>query len=628
MRRDTKRTNVFTRRALLVAAGQVGLFGLLGARLYRVQVIDGARYATMAKHNSVRVRLIAPLRGRILDRFGTIVAGNRTNWRALLLAEQATSVKATLDRFSRIMPLSVAERARIHRDLRTHRRFIPVLLRDYLDWSEMARIEVNAPYLPGVLVDVGSTRTYPFGAALAHLVGYVAPPRQRDVKADPLLAMPGMRVGRIGVEEEYDPQLRGKAGTEQLEVNAVGRVIRELGRQEGTPGADVTLTLDARLQQYAYDRLAGQSAGAVVLDAQTGEVMAIATRPSFDPSLFNTGVSDLQWRAWMTNARKPLLDKATEGLFAPGSTFKPIVSMAALEAHAITPQTTFFCPGHFDLGKARFFCWDLGGHGRLDLTGALKNSCDVYFYKTALRVGIDRMAAMANRFGLGVDLHMGLPGVFKGFVPTREWRMKQGKPWEPGDTVVHGIGQGYTLVTPLALATQTARLATGRAVLPHVTRAVGGAGRPGASAQDWPMMGVPEADLQVVRHGMWEVVNSPGGTGPLAKLPLPGVQMAGKSGSAEVYHVSRLQREHGYNSANVPWKLRPHALFIGFAPYAAPRYAVSVVVEHGNAGPETAAPIVRDIMVRALTLDPAGRGTPLPQAQTALLGAVPGLLRP
>ncbi|MDE2006888.1 MAG: penicillin-binding protein 2, partial [Rhodospirillales bacterium] len=282
MRREIRTGRVFTRRALAVLAGQTALFGLLAARLYQVQVREGARYASLARQNSVSLRMIAPIRGRIRDRKGVALADNRQNWRALLIAEQSRDVPATLARFARIVPLDGRARARIGRDLRRNRRFIPVLVADFLSWEQMARIEADAPNLPGIVVDVGQTRVYPFGPDFAHVVGYVGPPTPADVAADPALALPGMRVGRTGVERYREQNLRGEAGSAQLEVNAYGRVIRELAHDGGVPGEDVTLALDASLQRLAMTRLAGQSASAVVLDCRNGEVLAMASSPSFD----------------------------------------------------------------------------------------------------------------------------------------------------------------------------------------------------------------------------------------------------------------------------------------------------------------------------------------------------------
>jgi penicillin-binding protein 2 len=618
MKRDTRRTNIFTRRALLLMGGQVAVLGGLAARLYQVQVLDGARYATLARENRVSARLIAPPRGRMLDRFGTVVAGNKLNWRALLIAEQTNDISTTLDNFSRIVPLNDYERARIEREVRRHRRFIPVMVREFLNWDDMAAIEVNAPDLPGIMVDVGTTRIYPMGEQLAHVIGYVAPPNESDVEADPELSLPGIRVGRAELEKQYDLDLRGRAGAVQLEVNAFGRVIREIDRQEGIEGDELGLTIDAALQKKVIDHLGDECASAVVLDCNNGEVLAMATNPSFDPSLFDSGVSQAQWKAWAQDKRTPLLNRATDGLYAPGSTFKMNVAMAALESRAITPSETFECPGYFDLGNARFHCWRKGGHGVLDLRGGLKNSCDVFFYQVAKKTGIDPIAAMGHRFGLGMALPIDLPAVRAGLIPTREWRVGAGHAWNLGDTVVAGIGQGFIQVSPLELATYAARIASGRKVEPHLVRKIADEMQPGSDPPDWPVLGLTERYLHVVREGMWAVVNEGGGTAPQARLPDQRWQMAGKTGSSQVRRVSREQREEtNFDSSKLPWDQRPHALFVAYAPYDAPRYALSVVVEHGNAGAAAAGPIARNIMMDTLQRDPAGRDT-LPGAQVAL----------
>jgi penicillin-binding protein 2 len=605
MRRESTRQRLFTRRALLLGGAELLVLGGLAAKLYQVQVSDGTRYAMLASTNRVAARLLAPARGRIFDRFGTPLANNQMNWRAVLIAEQSHDVDATLDRFSALLPLSEHDRARIERALAREQPFVPILVRDFLSWDEMALIEVNLPDLPGILIDVGLTRIYPFGATLAHVVGYVAPPNEEETDADPVLALPGMRVGRAAIERFHEGVLRGKAGIVQVEVNAVGRIVRELDRTEGLPGEDVTLTIDADLQQSVVAALGEESASAVVLDAESGDVLAMAASPSFDPSLFNSGVSQAQWEEWTRSRRTPLINKAVAGLYAPGSTFKTVVALAGLEAGVIGPHDRIFCPGYLDLGDTRFHCWSRYGHGALDLRGALKNSCDVYFYEVARRVGIDTIAAMAHRFGLGERPPIELPEARPGLVPTRAWRRAHGHPWTMGDTVVHGIGQGFLEVTPLQLAVLAARLASGKVITPRLTRRIGHDPVPLAPP---PPLALPDPALHVVREGMWAVVNEPGGTAPLARLELAGVTLAGKTGSTQVRRVSRELREHGnFRSETLPWEFRPHALFIAFAPYEAPRYALAVVVEHGNAGAQAAAPLARAIMTAALTRDPLNR---------------------
>ena len=611
VRTDDERRGVFTRRALFIMTAQGAALGGLGWRLYQLQVEDGGKYRTMADSNRISTRLLAPPRGRIVDRFGEVLAGNKLNWRALLLADETDDLPLTLDRFSAIVPLDQVARARITREANRRHRFIPVMLRDFLTWDDMARIEVAAPDLPGVIIDVGTTRIYPQAEKLAHVVGYVAPPNDADETGQPLLALPGMRVGRAGIERNHEVELRGDPGSVQMEVNAAGRVIRELDRHEGGLGTEVTLTIDAGLQRSVLDHLADQSASAVVMDCTNGEVIAMVSNPSFDPSLFDSGVSQAQWAAWNSpdaQATRPLINKAVAGLYPPGSTFKPAVAISALQAGTLSPDDRINCPGYIDVGGVRFHCWKKGGHGPLNLHGGIMNSCDVFFFEVARRTGMDRIAQGGHLLGLGVPLPIELPHVKSGVIPTPEWRRHHGHHWNGGDTINAGIGQGFVQVTPLALATYVSRLATGRAVQPHLTRALGGVVQTGSSPNDWPSMGLPEDQLHAVRDGMWAVVNDPRGTAPLARLPLAGVQMAGKTGSAQVRRVSRWTREFGhFDSSKLPWEFRPHALFICYAPYDAPRYAIAVVVEHGNAAAQVAAPLARDIMVDTLERNPSGK---------------------
>jgi penicillin-binding protein 2 len=616
MKTEKSRRAVFTRRVLLLGLGKTALLGVLGARLWQLQVKESERYAVLAEENRVSMRLLPPPRGRITDRFDVPIAENRLNWRAMLVAERTDDVSATLATFTQIVPLTDGERTRIERDVRRRRRFVPVLVREFLEWEDMARLEVNAPDLPGILTDVGQSRTYPFGELFAHLVGYVAPPAEADLDGDPMLQLPGIRIGRAGLERAHDRALRGRAGRVQLEVNVVGRVIRELDRQEGTPGQDVTTTLDAGLQAVVAKRIENDSAAVVVLDARNGEVMAMASSPSFDPNIFAEGVSAAQWRAWTTNRRNPLVNKAVSGLYAPGSTFKMVVALAAMEGRVVTPAERIFCPGVTQLGDSKFHCWKRGGHGALDMREAIKQSCDCYFYEVARRVGIDRIAAMSRRFGLGVELELELPGARTGLVPTREWkRATQGVAWQQGETLVHGIGQGFTQVTPLQLAVMTARMVNGgRAIQPHLTRAVGGQLVRGHRPEDWPLMGIPDAQLRLMADSMAGVVNERGGTAWASRLPAElGAAMGGKTGTTQVRRITMAERERGLRrQEDLPYEWRHHALFVGFAPVENPVYAMSVIVEHGGGGSAAAAPVARDVLIETLTRDPARRTTPPP----------------
>ena len=596
---------VFTRRALFFMALQVAALGALGRQLYRFQIDDGKHYARLAANNYIRKRLLTPTRGLIVDRYGFVLADNKENWHALLIPEETTDVTATIERFSSIVPLDERDLNRINREMRYKRRFIPIMLRDCLTWDEMARIELNTPYLPGVLIDVGTHRLYPEGASLSHIVGYVAPPNGKDIARSPLLALPGIRVGRSGIEQSQDEQLRGTSGSVEMEVNAVGRIISELNHVEGTRGKKVCLTIDRDLQQKVINHIGQQTTSAVVLDCRNGEVLAMVSTPSFDPSLFDSGVSHEQWIAWMNDQHTPLVNKAVSGVYPPGSTFKPAVAMAALESRIFSTTDRVFCSGHIDIGGTRFHCWSRTGHGSVDLHLALKYSCDVYFYEVARRIGMNRIAQTARRFGLGVPLGIELPHTRIGLIPTPAWLRAHHRHWNLGDTIVSGIGQGFVQVTPLQLATYTARIATGRAIEPRLIRSINAVQTPSIQNDYWDTLNMPQPFLKALREGMYAVVNEPHGTAPKARLNLPNITLAGKTGSAQVRRVSRALRESGhFNSANLPWEYRPHALFICFAPYNDPLYAVSVVVEHGNAGAESAAPLARNIMYDTILRSP------------------------
>ncbi|MDE8345836.1 MAG: penicillin-binding protein 2 [Acidocella sp.] len=624
MKRDNKDRAGFTRRAAFIGVVQLGVFGAIGAKLYKLQVAQHSKYAMLAQANSISERLVAPERGLIRDRFGVVLAGNQQHWRALFMQALAPEPAAVLDNFARLVNFSDAERARIAADLGDRPGYIPVLLKDYLDWPDMAAIEVNTPDLPGVIVEVGSSRVYPYGPALAHAVGYVARPNQREAKADTVLALPGMRIGRTGVEAAQDLALRGSPGFVQTETNVHGEIVRQVAHDPGTPGQDVTLTIDAGMQALAVQGLGEAAGAAVVLDARTGEILAMASNPSFDPALFDKGVPAAVWDQWMADPKHPLQNKATDGLFAPGSTFKPTVTLAAMKKGVLTADTILDCPGFLKLGDHVFWCDNHTAHGEITVTTALQVSCDVFFYQVALMTGIDPIAEMATALGLGTNLAVDLPNVASGLVPTHDWARARGIHWVAGNTVVQGIGQGYTQLTPLALATMIARVGTGLAVGPHVTRRVGDVLQAGATPQDWPVLDIDDRHLAVVRQGLFEVVNTQAGTAYASRLMIPGVQMAGKTGTAQVHDNTAAEKQRNFNDMTMPWADRPNALFVAFAPYDAPRYAVAVVIQHGNFGAQTAAPIARDLLTYAITHDPAGRDVPLAGGGVANAPVVPG----
>lgn len=600
MQREHARIKMFSRRAALLGGGQFLLLSALVGRMYYLQVVEAGRYAMLADENRISLRLLPPPRGRIVDRFGVPLARNRLNYRVVLVSKRGPGLNKALSALDSILPLSERERRHIFREIGRKRSFVPVTVKENLSWEDVARIEVNMPDLPGVSIDVGQSRHYPYGGTASHLVGYVAAVSEEEQVGDPLLELPDFRIGKTGIEKKYDLALRGKAGTSRVEVNAFGRIIQELERDDGQSGQELVLTIDVKLQEFIMRRLRGQSASVVVMDAHSGEVLALVSTPGFDPNAFNKGMSESGWRELISNPHAPLVNKSISGQFAPGSTFKMMVALAALENRIITPDQRINCKGFLELGKRRFHCWKRGGHGSMDMVNGIKQSCDVYFYEIARRTGIDRIAAMAHRFGLGEALGIDLPGERGGLIPTRDWKLAViGMPWQQGETLLAGIGQGYVLATPLQLAVMMARLVNGGvAVKPYLTRDLVDVMevKPRQTSQ-FPSLGISPASLAVLRRGLNAVTNESKGTAYKHRIHTEGMEMGGKTGTTQVRRIGKRERKSGLRkNEERPWKERDHALFLGYAPVAAPRFAVSVVVEHGGGGSKVAAPIARDVL--------------------------------
>jgi len=601
--KDKSRYATFSRRAFLLTGGMTGVFAALAARLYQLQIVDGRDFLTAADANRVNQRLVAPARGRILDRFGIELANDRRNYRVLIIPEQVSSVRQSIDALARVVSVAPQQREKALRLVAQNKPFIPVAVLENLSWEDFARINVNLPYLPGVQPDVGETRDYPFADELSHVLGYVAvvgPDDKRD-DGDMLLNLPGFRIGKRGIEKKFDRDIRGQAGIAR--EDAYGRVIRELNRQPGVPGKDVYLTIDRQLQKFVSDRLGTESTACAVMDVENGDVLALASTPSFDPNLFNIGITSAQWRALTSDDHTPLMNKVLSGVYPPGSTFKPAVALAGVEAGIAVPGYSVFCSGGLTLGNHEFHCWKRGGHGQVDLHKAIQQSCDVFFYETARRIGIDAIAAAARKLGLGAPTGIEIPGERAGTIPDAEWKeATYGVPWQQGETLVAGIGQGYVLVTPIQLCTQAARIASGKNVSPRMVYAVGEERQPRG---DFEPLGFSDDALAAVRSGMSAVANEAGGTAYAWRIPDAGFEMAGKTGTAQVRVITKEERLHGVQkNENLPWNLRDHALFIAFAPIDKPRYACAIVMEHGAVADHPHVQMVRDILLFTQKRDP------------------------
>ena len=621
-----ERQGVFHRRAFLFGGfAGLGTLALVG-RLTDLQLVEGTRYQLLSNSNQFNFRLQPPPRGRILDRNGIEIASNRPDFRVLYRKGAAKDVEGTINEVAALIPISDTRKASLLKEIANTPKSRPIALANDLSWDEFSRVNVRAPDLIGVSPDMGEARVYPFGGAFAHVIGYVARVSAEDLEAekgidgkpDPLLLHPGFRIGKQGVEKALDLQLRGRPGGQKVEVDSVGRVIRDdpSGDIKAIPGKDVVLSLDADIQNRALEVFGEDSGAAVVMDIRTGDLLCLLSAPSFDANSFVGGVSSADYKQLADYERKPLLDKALSGLYAPGSTFKTMVSLAALEA-GVDPKKTYTCNGAFQFGNHVFHCDK--HHGTLDMHGAIVTSCDVFFYQTALVVGPDKIAEVARKFGLGQTYDIGISGQRAGIVPDPAWKKRyfhkrtpEFQRWWPGETPSMGIGQGYTAVNALQLCVMASRLANGKKALnPRLIRSIGGVEQPrGSEVAD--IDANPE-HVEFVRTAMASVANDVNGTAfAVAQLGLGPIKMAGKTGTAQAHNYVSGHGQHGAVGA---WSTRDNAWFIAFAPYDDPRYALAVLVEHGGFGAEAAAPKAREIMRTALLKDPEIRARieqPLP----------------
>ena len=607
MRRAPKDTaesfRKISRRGLFLGGVQLAFAGALGLRMQHLQVDQADEFRLLAEENRINIRLLPPTRGQIFDRNGVIIAGNEPSYRITMVKEDAGDVDDVIARLSALVELDEDELNRALTEMQRSAPFLPVTVAERVTWEDISRVAVNAPALPGVTPEVGLSRIYPRRGDFAHVVGYVGPVSERDLaryeSPDPVLRIPRFQIGKVGIEARHEEVLRGRAGAKRVEVNAVGRVMRELDRREGTPGADMQLTVDSKLQSYIQARLGEESASVVVMDVNNGDLLGIASSPSYDPNKFVRGISVADFGELRDNDHRPLASKTVQDAYPPGSTFKMVTVLAALDAGVVAPNETVWCPGHMEVAGRRFHCWKRAGHGHMNLEEALRESCDVYYYDLALKVGIERIAETARRLGLGEAYSIGMSAVTEGLVPNKEWKERERKAdWVIGDTVNASIGQGFVLSSPLQLAVMTARLATGKAVMPRLVHRIGGAETPESAGAD---LGFNENHLRQIRRAMYSATNDRRGTAYGSRIIVETHRMAGKTGTSQVRNITAAERARGVTrNEDLPWNRRDHALFVNYAPYENPRIAVSVVVEHGGGGSAAAAPIARDITLQAL----------------------------
>lgn len=590
----------FTRRALVVGGAQAAVGAALAARMAYISVVDNDRYVLESESNRVNLTLVPPRRGWIVDRSGKALANNRVSLRIDIIPDRLHNKEMVLGQLQTLLRLDGDTMERINRDLKAASGFQPVAIKEDMTEAEYSSILVRLPELPGIAPQRGFARNYPTGAAVGHLIGYVGAPNAEEYQKvkDPLYITPGYKIGKDGLEKYFQEMLKGQPGARRVEVTARGKVVRDLSTQADVQGKTVHLTIDADLQEFVARRMGRESGAAVVIDCQNGDILSFVSMPSFDPNSFSDGISSSEY-AWLRgDDHQPLINKATRGLYPPGSTLKPMAAIAAVE-HGVDPSERHTCIGGYRLGSRFFRC--LGVHGSLDMPSAIMKSCNSYFYWLAHRLGYDAMAPTARLLGLGEEYQLAGSNQRYGTIPDSAWKMKKyDQIWSASDSLNAVIGQGYVLANPLQLAVMAARIASGRRLYPRLIN------------REFKNEALPfsaEA-LAVARQGMDLVVNG-AGTAVRSRLPLDGITMAGKTGTAQVRGLGTGNGKSG------TWKFRDHGLFVGFAPVVNPRYATAVVIEHGMGGSRAAAPVAKDFMtflfdrekaMEALTTFEAGWG--------------------
>ena len=600
-----------SRRTVLLGVGSGAVFATLAARLYQLQVVEAQDYINLSEDNRFNYRITVPPRGRIRDRHGEVLADSQLDYALTVIPEATPSVEDSLDRIGQIVALSGTTRSRVLQKARSQRGFVPILVDSHLSWEDFSALNLRLPDLPGVQPEVSEGRAYPPDGIFSHIIGYVGRPSPRDIENaenpdDPLLRQPTFWIGKTGVELSQDKVLRGSAGRLKVEVNSAGRLVKEWPDESSapTPGKDVYLTLDAGLQRYAAEQFGEEAGGLALMDVHTGELRTLLSMPAYDANLFVSGLTQADMDALNNDERRPQYNKSVAGGYPAASTFKMVMMMAALEGRKVNPYNRVFCPGSLRLGRRTFHCWKRGGHGYLNMRGALQESCDVYFYTVVQQMGagmgMDIVAEVGRELGLGQAYDIGVGGQSEGILPTPAWKQSQrGQVWTMGDSLNASIGQGFVLANPLHLVTMTARIANGRKkVMPSLVI--------GDRLPEFEPLAIEPRNIAFVQDAMYSVTAEPGGTAYRADPFGLGIQMAGKTGTGQVRGISLAARRAGtYKNEDLPWKCRDHALFVGYAPYDNPRYACAAIIEHGSKSSKAAA-LVRSVLGEALRLDGYG----------------------
>ena len=574
----------FSRRMMLLGGGQAAIGSLLIGRMGWLAIAQNQKYQLLSESNRVQLIPVPPRRGWIIDRNGKPIAINRSSFRVDIIPQQLVDGPKVIAQLTSLLKLPPDEVERINRELSTSRGFQPVSVAETIPYEQYAAITVRLPELPGVSASRGFQRYYPGGSTVGQLVGYVGAASAAEYEKEnknPLLLIPGVKIGKEGLEQTMESTLRGVPGGQRVEVTARGKLVKELDPKPDRSGGTVQLTIDSDLHEYAARRIGDQSCSVVVLDVTNGDILAMPSMPSFDPNNFSDGISQNEWKMLSEDSHLPLVDKALESLYPSGSTIKPSMAMALLNA-GIDRKQRANCTGSYPLGNHVFHCDKR--HGPVDMDAAVVHSCDIYFYEMCRRVGAEKLAPMVRSMGFGEKFDLPFDNQRYGTVPDPQWMMrKYHREWQTYDTINMSIGQGMVLINPLQLAVMASRLATGKRVVPRLLK--------NKPVVPQTQLAVDADHLNFIRNAMAGVVDH--GTAAGAKLPIDGIQMAGKTGTAQTHRLSASERGN-YTAAN--WKLRDHSLFMAFVPFNNPRYAAAAIVEHGGFGAAVAAPLIRDTL--------------------------------
>ncbi len=583
-----KQVSLYNRRTFILFLLKLSLFSAVGWRLYNIQILDSSKYKTMSKKNQIDLEIIFPVRGKIFDRNKVLIAKNEKVYDVYLIPENTKSINNTLNALSQFIDIDFAKRRKIIELSTQVKKFEKIKIFENISWSVLEKIETNKYNLEGIFIAEDYLRVYPYRDQLSHLLGYISKPNQQELTLPFISKMPNLDIGKEGLEKSFNPLLVGKAGQREIEVNSNGRIIREISKVDSIRGEEVSLSIDLRIQQYAINLLKSHRAGSInVINIKNGEILCMASTPTYDPNKIIQKPNKEYWESILANSLSPLTNRSIQGLYSPGSTFKMIVAIAALKHGIINIDTIHSCTGKIGFGNRLYHCWKTNGHGKMNVTDAIKQSCDVFFYEISKKLGIDKIAEVAKDFGLGQSYDISMPNQKTGIVPNKKWKKEKiGESWYAGETLISAIGQGFVLTNPFQLAVMTSIIASnGKIVEPTIIK---------DNPVSFKTNEKYSNEIKIIKKAMFQVVNEKKGTA--FKSRLEDIKFAGKTGTSQVRRISLSERESDdFREKEQEWKNRDHALFVGYMPYDNPKYSISVIIEHGGSGASTAAPIAKQI---------------------------------